>query len=135
MSFRDLLPVPRKFSTDHIEYLSTKDPQKRIDIVQRIMSRCTSLEENHKTQMQRKHNGVSIDSSDNRGQPNQRESYLIKMTLIFFLPQPHQPFHYHPKVSINLIMLRYTSFSDINLYPSVHPVKRVIRKETYIFTE
>ncbi|XP_078327892.1 uncharacterized protein LOC111115434 [Crassostrea virginica] len=64
ISFRDLLPVRRKYSTDHIEYLSTKDPQKRRDIVQRIKSRCTSLKEAHEIHMQLNHDGSSVDSSN-----------------------------------------------------------------------
>ena len=37
--FRDLLSAPeRKYCEEHIEYLSTSDPQKRRDIVQKIRS-------------------------------------------------------------------------------------------------
>ena len=40
-SYRDLLPVPRKYSEEHKEYLSTTDIIQKIDIAKRIKSRCT----------------------------------------------------------------------------------------------
>nr|XP_022307638.1 LOW QUALITY PROTEIN: methylmalonic aciduria and homocystinuria type C protein homolog [Crassostrea virginica] len=40
-SYRDLLPVPRKYCEEHKEYLSTTDIDQKISIAKRIKSRCT----------------------------------------------------------------------------------------------
>lgn len=79
-----MFPVPRKYAEEHIEYLSTNDPQKRIDIVQRIKSSCTSplLKEIHENHAQKKHNGSLVDSSDYLGES---KSYIDKEDLIFNL--------------------------------------------------
>nr|XP_022317705.1 methylmalonic aciduria and homocystinuria type C protein homolog [Crassostrea virginica] len=60
-SFRDLLPVPHKYSREQVVYFSTK-PKDRGALIQRIRSTGTLLEEGEGDQVKYEDKGHSIDS-------------------------------------------------------------------------